>query len=709
MMNKEKILSFNINTNCNLRCRMCGIPNRKWEEMTTEQVKKMLDELHGLGFGTIFMAGGEPLLRKDIYEIIAYGNELNIDMVLITNGTLISEQVAQKLRESGVYSVSVSLDGPMEVHDYFRGKGVYDRTVNGIKNLRKYGVRTGMAMTIMKPNYMHMCDIVELAHELGVESLIFQPYCQYPGVSNSMTEKLSLDSNDFAKFRKEFFKTIHLIRKYRMYTAPMEFMMKIPEYFENSLKVEPVCDCPALYKSMVIEADGNIYPCFSLEEHKLGNIKEDSLLNIWDSEKHNEVRKLSKEGRCPGCVLTCYNYIYRNTMQAENTKTLKLGNVCNNNCKFCKYIERKGIINKSTKEIMEELEDTSKNDLNTNIVLTGGEPTIREDIFDILEYAQNLGLYEIHMKTNGRMLSYKDYAEKMSDFCNAFQIHLFGHTAETHDCITGVDGSFEQTLQGIRNLVELDKRVFVNIIINRMNYKFLKETIGLLMRLGINEVIFTYPEPFEYENKNFYGMIPHTLRAARFIEDAMIFARQNRIRITSGTKSFSSRRPLDLDLDPESAELRYQLKVPGGKDVSVIIPTHNRKKLLKNCLISLFNQMYSKDKYEIIVVDDGSNDGTEEMIKSLDIPCNLKYYYWPRAVDFKRDSPRNRAGPARNIGISNASGEVILFIDSDIIASSNLIEEHMRTHRECDDCVTIGYRIELFEDVGEITKAVEKK
>lgn len=312
-MKGKKILSFNINTACNLRCVMCGIPSLKREEMTTQQIKKMFEDLPKLGFRMIFLAGGEPLLRRDICEIIAYGNKLNIKIIPATNGTLISEEVAKALAKCRVYTVTVSIDGPKEIHDKFRGKGVFERMVNGIKNLRKFDIPTTMAMTIMKPNYMYMCDIVDLAHGLGVGCLIFQPYCQYPGVDELITGQLKLDLDDIPKFRKELVKAIDLIKTYKMNTVSIEFLSKFPEYFLNDLKIEPVRNCLAIYKSLVVEADGSVYPCFGLENYKLGNVKEESLLNIWNSEKHEKVRAFVKEGKCRGCLLTCYDYIFSDT------------------------------------------------------------------------------------------------------------------------------------------------------------------------------------------------------------------------------------------------------------------------------------------------------------------------------------------------------------------------------------------------------------
>lgn len=115
--------------------------------------------------------------------------------------------------------------------------------------------------------------------------------------------------------------------------------------------------------------------------------------------------------------------------------------------------------------------------------------------------------------------------------------------------------------------------------------------------------------------------------------------------------------------------------------LSVIIPTYNREDTLKKCLNALFNQTYPHSDYEIIVIDDGSNDGTEQLVKSMinNSPCELRY--------FKQE---NR-GPAaaRNVGIKNAEGEIVLLLGDDIIATRNLLEEHMKSHKNEDENVTI--------------------
>ena len=107
--------------------------------------------------------------------------------------------------------------------------------------------------------------------------------------------------------------------------------------------------------------------------------------------------------------------------------------------------------------------------------------------------------------------------------------------------------------------------------------------------------------------------------------------------------------------------------------LSVIIPTYNRKDILKKCLTAFFNQTYPQNMYEIIVVDDGSTDGTEEMIKTMinDSSYELRY--------FKQENKGPAA--ARNVGIRNAKKDLVLFIGDDIITIGTLLEEHVKWHK----------------------------
>lgn len=130
------------------------------------------------------------------------------------------------------------------------------------------------------------------------------------------------------------------------------------------------------------------------------------------------------------------------------------------------------------------------------------------------------------------------------------------------------------------------------------------------------------------------------------------------------------------------------------KKYSIVIVAYEMKHLLKNCLESINNiKGFTRDEFEVIVSDDGSTDGTYEFIKDINRNYDLKYIYTKRS----ELSCRNRA---RNIGIKEASGEVIILLDGDVIVKENILEEFDRCYSICRDIVVTGTRIMLNEDVS---------
>jgi glycosyltransferase involved in cell wall biosynthesis len=115
-------------------------------------------------------------------------------------------------------------------------------------------------------------------------------------------------------------------------------------------------------------------------------------------------------------------------------------------------------------------------------------------------------------------------------------------------------------------------------------------------------------------------------------------------------------------------------------EVSVIIPTYNKKERLKLALTSFINQTYPRDKFEVVLIDDGSTDGTESMVRSLNLPFKINYIRQPNQGRSK----------ARNLGIAYAKGKIIIFTDDDLILSPEFIEEHVRHHKKRSKLVVHG-------------------
>lgn len=161
---------------CNLRCIHCRrvdvLDKISPEELTTDQSKSMIDDLALLGKPVLILSGGEPLFRRDIYEIAAYAKSRGLPVALSTNGTLVTEKVALQIKNSGIYYASISLDGVSPAtHDIFRGSGNFNRAMQGFLNLKKEGIKVQINFTVTKQNVREVPKMVDLASSLGAQAL----------------------------------------------------------------------------------------------------------------------------------------------------------------------------------------------------------------------------------------------------------------------------------------------------------------------------------------------------------------------------------------------------------------------------------------------------------------------------------------------------------------------------------------------------------
>jgi len=171
-----RLVAMELTRKCNLNCIQCRAlaEFKDYEnELSFEEVKRILDEIHTLGPSIIILTGGEPLLREDIYEIASYGSNLGLRTVLATNGTLNTPAVIHKMKDNGIMRISISIDGASsETHDRLRGQeGAFDGAIKGIEVALGNGMSVQVNSTITKENVHEIEGIMELAESLGVHSL----------------------------------------------------------------------------------------------------------------------------------------------------------------------------------------------------------------------------------------------------------------------------------------------------------------------------------------------------------------------------------------------------------------------------------------------------------------------------------------------------------------------------------------------------------
>ncbi len=176
------LLQWHITERCNLRCRHCYQGPQAAAEMTLDGLLGVLHQYRELlaGWrlgpggeptrGHITITGGEPLVRRDFFELLellATQHE-KYSFAILTNGTLIDDAVARRLRKLGPSYVQVSIDGNEQTHDHIRGKGSYVRTSNAIRHLVRHGVRTFISFTAHRSNYTEFPEVARLGQRLGV-------------------------------------------------------------------------------------------------------------------------------------------------------------------------------------------------------------------------------------------------------------------------------------------------------------------------------------------------------------------------------------------------------------------------------------------------------------------------------------------------------------------------------------------------------------
>jgi len=203
---------------------------------------------------------------------------------------------------------------------------------------------------------------------------------------------------------------------------------------------------------------------------------------------------------------------------------IKTGFLCNNNCLFCvQGDEKKKFGNKSTLEIKKILKNAKKDC--QIVVFTGGEPTIRQDLVELVKCAKNLGFQTIQVQSNGRMFSKEKFCRDIIKAgANEFALALHGHIPELHNWLTQ-SNSFYQTIGGIKNLKKLKQRVITNTVITKSNYRHLPEIAKLLISLDIDQFQFAFVHALGSAAKNFDNIVPRMALVTPYLKRAIDIGR----------------------------------------------------------------------------------------------------------------------------------------------------------------------------------------
>jgi putative heme d1 biosynthesis radical SAM protein NirJ1 len=171
------VVVWNSTRTCNLRCVHCYMDSDAQKyggELSTAEARKFIDDLAAFKVPVLLFSGGEPLIRPDFFELAAYAAAQGIRPTLSTNGTLITGEIARRIKQIGVGYVGVSLDGLREVNDRFRGRqGAFQAAMAGIEHCVAAGQRVGLRFTINRHNYEELDNIFDFIEEEKIDRVCF--------------------------------------------------------------------------------------------------------------------------------------------------------------------------------------------------------------------------------------------------------------------------------------------------------------------------------------------------------------------------------------------------------------------------------------------------------------------------------------------------------------------------------------------------------
>lgn len=320
-----RLIAWEVTRRCNLRCVHCRADAEEEEyagELRTAECLHLVDEMAEMGRPILILTGGEPLTRPDLFDIACRATARGLTVVMGTNGTIITPDIARDMRDAGIGRISVSLDFPTpELHDTFRGvAGAFDATVEGIRRAQAAGIEVQINTTITRRNVSYLEDMLKLALNLG--AVAFHPFLLVPTGRGKALEAEELSPADYERtlqwiYRRQqslgdriFFKPTdapHYMRVMRQHGQSQALHPHQAHRGEDGKGHASAYNtlsrgCLAGTGFMFISHVGDVQGCGYLTV-KAGNVRDQPLAEIWQQSRlFQDLRDTHKlKGKCGRC------------------------------------------------------------------------------------------------------------------------------------------------------------------------------------------------------------------------------------------------------------------------------------------------------------------------------------------------------------------------------------------------------------------------
>lgn len=303
-----RYLFWECTLNCNFKCEHCGSragENVFKEVISTEEIKNAFLDVaknHNAKKITIAITGGEPLLRKDLFEVMKYASSLGFKWGMVSNGSLITEEIVEKAKEAGMGTVDISIDGIGEIHDEFRNtKGSYKKAVNTVKLFAKAGFLDPLRITttVHHKNIDTLDEMYEAFSELGISDW---------RLLNVDPIGRTICNNHLLLNKEQFTELLAFMKKKRSKDSSVKVTFGCGHFLGDDFEDEVRSNffyCRTGISIGSILHNGDIFVCPNVPrkpELVQGNIKHDSFSNVWNNKfKIYRDKNRTACGKCKKC------------------------------------------------------------------------------------------------------------------------------------------------------------------------------------------------------------------------------------------------------------------------------------------------------------------------------------------------------------------------------------------------------------------------
>ena len=294
------IVSWMTTNQCNLKCVHCyqDAKERQERELSTQEAMKMIDEIAKAGFKIMIFSGGEPLLRPDIFDLVAHAASRGLRPVFGSNGTLITDEVARRLKECGTAAMGISVDSlDPKKHDKFRGlKNAYDLTMAGIEACTRAGLPFQLHTTVVDWNRDEVCAITDFAQRIG--AIAHYIFFLIPVGRGVYIQETSLEVLENEALLKEIMlKSAEVDIDVKPTCAPQ--FTRVAKQLGIDTRFSRGCLAGLTY--CVVGSEGIVRPCAYMTE-EAGDVRETPFDEIWEkSPVFEKLRTQVYSGACGTC------------------------------------------------------------------------------------------------------------------------------------------------------------------------------------------------------------------------------------------------------------------------------------------------------------------------------------------------------------------------------------------------------------------------